>query len=136
MFKVCWRQWLLWAWDQVLHDAACQELPWLPTALLLIPCLAPGSLPEGSAECYWAVMQWLPFCPAAADPPTELWLALLCMLKQMKILHPPPKALPDVFTNMMGHWDGAPARNLKDLFSFPSSALDFIFCPRQIASVL
>lgn len=106
VFKVCWRQWLLWAWDQVLHDAACQELPWLPAAHLLIPCLAPGSVPEGFAEFYWAVTQWLPIHPAAADSPTEVWLALPCMFKQVKILHPLPKALPDVFTNMTGRWDG------------------------------
>lgn len=32
------------------------EVPCLPTVHLAIPCLAPGSLPEGFAECYWAVM--------------------------------------------------------------------------------
>lgn len=105
VFKACWRQWLLWAWDQVLHDAACPEVPWLPTAHLLIPCLAPASLPEGFAGFYWTVTQWHPIRPAAADSPTEVWLALPCMLKQVKILHTPPKALSDVFTNMIGCWD-------------------------------
>jgi len=33
-------------------------VPWLPVVCHMIPCLAPGSLPVGFAECYWAVMQW------------------------------------------------------------------------------
>lgn len=57
------------------------EVPWLPTVCLAIPCLAPGSLPEGFAERYWAVMQWHPILLQQIHPNRYGWHFHACSSK-------------------------------------------------------
>lgn len=139
VFKVCWRQWLLLgfgsgaAWCCLCwRFLGCPQFVWRSRAWHQV--------------LFLRVLQnviglWCNGIPSCCSRFTQIGMAGTSMHAQAsKNLKPPPKAMPDVFINVTGHWDGLGLECLPGVWgtrcSVPCFAPDFIFCLRQVTSVL
>lgn len=113
------------------------EVPWLPTV---------WRSRAWHQVLFLRVLQnviglWCNGIPSCCSRFTQIGMAGTSMHAQAsKNLKPPPKAMSDVFINVTGHWDGLGLECLPGVWgtrcSVPCFAPDFIFCLKQITSLL